>query len=47
MSAILKAYLESEKEIKRYLKRLTSNSSSVDDYAQEAFLKSFAVKLSI
>jgi RNA polymerase sigma-70 factor (ECF subfamily) len=44
MSAILKAYLESEKEIKRYLKRLTSNSSSVDDYAQEAFLKSFAAE---
>ena len=45
MSAILKAFIENENAIKRFLKRFTSASQNVDDYAQEAFLKSFAAEV--
>jgi RNA polymerase sigma factor (sigma-70 family) len=44
MSSILKAFVENEAAIKRFLRRFTSDSSYVDDFAQETFLKSFAAE---
>jgi RNA polymerase sigma factor (sigma-70 family) len=45
MSDILKAFLEHEAAIKRFLVRFTSSSQCVDDYAQETFLKGFAAEV--
>jgi len=44
MSDILKAFLENEAAIKRFLKRYCSVSQTVEDYAQETFLKGFAAE---
>ena len=45
MSGILKAFLENEKALKRFLARFSSAAHKVDDYAQETFLKGFAAEI--
>ncbi len=47
MSGILKAFLENERAIKRYLSRYSSSLQDVDDYAQETFLRGFAAEIRI
>ena len=42
MSKILRAFLENERGIKRYLSRFFSRSQDIDDLTQETFLRAFA-----
>ncbi len=42
MSPILRAFLENERGLKRYLSRFFSRSQDVDDLTQETFLRAFA-----
>lgn len=45
MSIIMKVFQENEIALKRFIKRFTSASHNVDDFAQETFLKGFAAEL--
>lgn len=45
MSDLLRAYLEHEHELKRYLGRFFVNSQDVEDIAQEAFIRAFATEI--
>ncbi len=45
MSIIMKVFQENEIALKRFIKRFTSVSHNVDDFAQETFLKCFAAEL--
>ncbi len=45
MSEILKAFIENEQAIRRYISRFCSRPQDVDDFAQETFLKGFAAEL--
>jgi RNA polymerase sigma factor (sigma-70 family) len=45
MSTIMKVFQENEIALKRFIKRFTSASHNVDDFAQETFLKGFAAEL--
>lgn len=47
MSEILKAYLENEKALRRFLVRKGAGPHEVDDFAQEAFLRGFAAEIRI
>ena len=44
MSTILKAYLENEAALKRFLRRFMKSRDAIDDLAQEAFLRAFAAE---
>jgi RNA polymerase sigma factor (sigma-70 family) len=44
LSTILKAYLENEVALKRYLRRFIRSREAADDLAQEAFLRAFAAE---
>lgn len=44
MSTILRAFLENEKALKRYLSRFFPRAEDVDDVAQETFLRAFAAE---
>ena len=44
MSDIFRVFIENEAAIKRFLKRFSSASNKVDDYAQETFLRGFAAE---
>lgn len=45
MSEILKAYLENEPAIRRFLIRSGARDHEVDDFAQETFLRGFAAEM--
>jgi RNA polymerase sigma-70 factor (ECF subfamily) len=47
MSQILKAYLENEKGLRKYVSRLCARPQDVDDLLQETFLKGFASELKV
>jgi RNA polymerase sigma-70 factor (ECF subfamily) len=44
MSLMLRAFLENERGIKRFLSRFFSRAQDVDDLAQETFLRAFAAE---
>ncbi len=44
MSQILRAFLENERGLKRFLSRFFSRAQDVDDIAQETFLRAFAAE---
>ena len=44
LSTILKAYLENEVALKRYLRRFIRSREAADDLAQEAFVRAFAAE---
>jgi RNA polymerase sigma factor (sigma-70 family) len=45
MSEILKAFLENEAAIRRYLARCRANRQAIEDFAQETFLRGFAAEM--
>ncbi len=45
MSEILKAFVENEAAIRRYLSRFSSCAQDIEDYAQEAFVRGFAAEM--
>ena len=46
MSRILKAFLENERGLKRFLSRFLPHAQDVDEIAQETFLRAFAAEAS-
>ncbi|WP_411818659.1 RNA polymerase sigma factor [Hyphococcus sp. DH-69] len=44
MSPILKAYLEHQEALKRFLSKFLSRADDIEDIAQDAFLRSFAAE---
>jgi RNA polymerase sigma factor (sigma-70 family) len=45
MSEILKAFLENEAALRRYLGRCRASTQAIEDFAQETFLRGFAAEL--
>ena len=45
MSAILKAFLENEGAIRRFLAGYTKSAEDIEDFAQETFLRGFAAEM--
>jgi RNA polymerase sigma factor (sigma-70 family) len=45
MSDILKAFLENEAAIRRYLARCRASQQTIEDFAQETFLRGFAAEM--
>lgn len=45
MSKILKAFIENEKAIRRYISRYRSDTHDIEDFTQETFLKGFAAEI--
>lgn len=45
MSRILKAFLENERAIRRFLTRFSSSAHDIEDFTQETFLRGFAAEM--